>query len=156
MAAPLSQGKQRWVGYETTAAETDVIKFRQAADHLELVLEQNPFYVESGGQVSDTGGVRGGGGALDVEGVEKVDGVSAVVGRFEQEFEPTPVSPGGRAPTGKNAERTILHPCGASCAPQNLASRSTEGVSWRPTGCDSISRIMGQWTTRHWHASRKK
>jgi alanyl-tRNA synthetase len=29
--------------------------------------------------------------ALDVEGVEKVDGVSAVVGHFEQEFEPTPV-----------------------------------------------------------------
>ena len=55
------------------------------------MLEQNPFYVESGGQVSDTGRLTGQGWTLDVEGVEKVDGVSAVVGHFEQEFEPTPV-----------------------------------------------------------------
>ena len=85
------QGTQKWVGYETTAAETDVLKFRQADERLEIVLEQNPFYLESGGQVSDTGRVTGQGWALDVEGVEKVDGVSAVVGHFEQEFEPTPV-----------------------------------------------------------------
>ena len=85
------KGKQTWIGYDSTAAETDVLKFRQGDDRLEVVLEQNPFYVESGGQVSDTGRVTGEGWALDVEGVEKVDGVSAVVGHFEQEFEPTPV-----------------------------------------------------------------
>ncbi len=85
------QGAQKWVGYETTAAETDVLKFRQSNDRVEVVLEQNPFYLESGGQVSDTGRVTGKGWTLDVEGVEKVDGVSAVVGRFEHEFEPTPV-----------------------------------------------------------------
>ena len=82
---------QKWVGYDTTAAETDVIRFRQVDDRLEVVLEENPFYVESGGQVSDTGRVTGKGWALNVEGVEKVDGMSAVVGRFDQEFEPTPV-----------------------------------------------------------------
>jgi alanyl-tRNA synthetase len=84
------KGTQRWVGYDTTTAETDVLKFRQADDRVEVVLEQNPFYLESGGQVSDTGRVTGKGWTLDVEGVEKVDGVSAVVGHFEQEFEPTP------------------------------------------------------------------
>jgi alanyl-tRNA synthetase len=84
------KGTQEWIGYHTTAAETDVLKFRQADDRLEVVLEQNPFYFESGGQVSDTGRVTGDGWALEVEGVEKVDGVSAVVGRFEQAFEPTP------------------------------------------------------------------
>src|SRR5213080_1697403 len=46
--------KQKWVGYETTAAETEVLKFRQSDDRVEIVLEENPFYVESGGQVSDT------------------------------------------------------------------------------------------------------
>jgi alanyl-tRNA synthetase len=82
--------KQQWVGYETTEAETEVLKFRQSADRVEVVLEQNPFYVESGGQVSDTGRVKGEGWDLDVSDVEKVDGVSAVVGHFEHEFEPTP------------------------------------------------------------------
>jgi alanyl-tRNA synthetase len=85
------QGAQKFVGYDTTAAETEVLKFRQADDRVEVVLEQNPFYLESGGQVSDTGRVTGRGWTLDVDGVEKVDGVSAVVGRFEHEFEPTPV-----------------------------------------------------------------
>src|SRR3989475_7403513 len=83
--------KQKWVGYETTAAETEVLKFRQSDDRVEVVLEENPFYVESGGQVSDTGRVKGEGWELDVSEVEKVDGGSAVVGRFEHAFEPTAV-----------------------------------------------------------------
>ncbi len=68
------KGKQKWVGYDTTHAETDVLKFRQDGERVEVVLEENPFYVE-----------------LDVSDVEKVDGLSAVVGRFEDAFEPTPV-----------------------------------------------------------------
>jgi len=85
------RAKQKWVGYDATQAETDVLRFRQASDVVEVVLQENPFYAESGGQVSDTGQVKGEGWTLDVEGVEKVDGVSAVVGHFADEFEPTPV-----------------------------------------------------------------
>jgi alanyl-tRNA synthetase len=84
------QAEQRWVGYERTRAETDVLAFRQSGDALELVLEDNPFYAESGGQVSDTGVVRGAGWELTVEDVEKVDGRSAVVGHFADPFDPTP------------------------------------------------------------------
>ena len=84
-------GKQVWVGYDTTQAETDVLKFRQQGDRVEVVLESNPFYVESGGQVSDTGEIRGSDWVLEVTDVEKADGGSAVVGRFEQAFEPSPV-----------------------------------------------------------------
>ena len=84
------QASQRWVGYERTRAETDVLAFRQSGDSLELVLEDNPFYAESGGQVSDTGVVRGVGWELTVEDVEKVDGRSAVVGHFADPFDPTP------------------------------------------------------------------
>src|SRR5437867_2255121 len=51
--------KQKWVGYETTKAETDVLRFRQADDRVEVVLEDNPVDAESGGQVSDTGQVKG-------------------------------------------------------------------------------------------------
>jgi len=84
-----SKGKQKWVGYDATKAETEPIAFRQTGDQLELILEENPFYAESGGQVSDTGVVKGDGWELTVEDVEKVDGKSAVVGTFCEAFEPT-------------------------------------------------------------------
>src|SRR5712671_1172072 len=84
-----SKGKQKWIGYDATRAETEPIAFRQTGDQLELILEENPFYAESGGQVSDTGVVKGDGWELTVEGVERVDGKNAVVGTFGETFEPT-------------------------------------------------------------------
>ena len=84
------RGRQQWIGYERTSVDTDVLAFRQTGDALELVLEANPFYAESGGQVSDTGVVLGEDWELTVEDVEKIDGRSAVVGHFPQPFEPTP------------------------------------------------------------------
>ena len=85
------QGQQRWIGYDRTRSETSVLAFRQSGDVLELVLEENPFYAESGGQVSDTGVVTGDGWELTVEDVAKAEGHSAVVGHFPDPFDPTPV-----------------------------------------------------------------
>src|SRR2546421_9624405 len=97
--------KQKWVGYETTEAKTEGLKDRQSGDRVEVVLEENPFYVESGGQVSDTGRVKGDGWELDVSDVEKVDGASAVVGHFEAAFEPTAVLAQVDERRRKNIER---------------------------------------------------
>jgi alanyl-tRNA synthetase len=96
---------QKWVGYESTKAETEPIAFRQSGGQLEIILEENPFYAESGGQVSDTGVVRGDGWELTVEGVEKVDGRSAVVGTFGDAFEPTPALAQVNEARRRNIER---------------------------------------------------
>jgi alanyl-tRNA synthetase len=99
------KGKQTWIGYESTKSETEPIAFRQTGDQLELILEQNPFYAESGGQVSDTGVVTGDGWELTVEGVEKVDGRNAVVGTFGETFEPTPALAQVNEARRRNIER---------------------------------------------------
>jgi alanyl-tRNA synthetase len=83
--------RQRWVGYDTTKAETDILAYQQTDTGLGLILHENPFYAESGGQVSDTGEVRGQGWKLPVDDVRKIEGKTAVFGPLEGPFEPTPV-----------------------------------------------------------------
>jgi alanyl-tRNA synthetase len=99
------KGRQAWVGYERTRADTEPLAFRQEGDRLALVLQENPFYAESGGQVSDTGVVQGDGWELVVEDVEKVDGTSAVVGTFAEAFEPTPALAQVNETRRRNIER---------------------------------------------------
>ncbi|MGQ0703199.1 MAG: alanine--tRNA ligase [Gemmatimonadales bacterium] len=101
----LRRGKQRFVGYETTDAETELLAFRQDGDRVEVVLRENPFYAEAGGQVSDTGVLRGIGWAFPVEEVRKEDRGTALVGRFDGTFEPTAVTAEVDAPRRRDIER---------------------------------------------------
>ncbi|MFN8419374.1 MAG: alanine--tRNA ligase-related protein, partial [Anaerolineae bacterium] len=53
----------------------------QIGDRVEVVLNATPFYVESGGQVSDTGTIKGAGWTIDVEDMRKpVGGMIVHVG----------------------------------------------------------------------------
>ncbi|MDH3455966.1 MAG: alanine--tRNA ligase [Gemmatimonadota bacterium] len=97
--------RQKFVGYEMTNAETEILSFRQGDDQLELVLHENPFYAESGGQVSDTGVVKGDGWLLPVEDVIKVEGKQVVVGPYEGPFEPTSVEATVAEERRRNIER---------------------------------------------------
>ncbi len=99
------RARQKFVGYETTRAETDILAFRQLDDRLELMLHESPFYAASGGQVSDTGVVRGRGWELPVEDVIKVDGKQAVVGPYAGAFEPTEVEAVVEEERRRNIER---------------------------------------------------
>jgi alanyl-tRNA synthetase len=101
----VKRGKQRFVGYARTEADTDVLAFRQEGPRVELVLRENPFYVESGGQVSDTGAITGDGWSLDVEAVHKDAKGTVVGGTFPEPFEPTPLHAAVDAPRRQDIER---------------------------------------------------
>jgi alanyl-tRNA synthetase len=84
----VKRGKQKFVGYQTTEADTDVLAFRQEGPRVELLLKENPFYVESGGQVSDTGGLKTQDWSLTIDSVRKDPKGTVIGGSFETEFEP--------------------------------------------------------------------
>ncbi len=97
--------RQRFVGYETTQMDTQILKFRNSDGRLDLMLHETPFYVESGGQVSDVGVVQGDGWELHVDDVIKVDGRQAVTGAFRQPFDASPVHAAVDVPRRRNIER---------------------------------------------------
>jgi len=84
----VKRGKQKFIGYQKTEADTEVLAFRQEGPRVELVLRENPFYVESGGQVSDTGAVETQDWGLAIDTVRKDPKGTVVGGSSEQEFEP--------------------------------------------------------------------
>ncbi|MDQ3223753.1 MAG: alanine--tRNA ligase, partial [Gemmatimonadota bacterium] len=84
----VKRGKQRFVGYGATEADTQVLAFRQEGPRVELVLKENPFYAESGGQVSDVGEVKGAGWSLAVDTVRKDPKGTVIGGSFAEKFEP--------------------------------------------------------------------
>jgi alanyl-tRNA synthetase len=78
--------EQEFVGYRTHRVETEVLAYRHLDDGVALQLRQNPFYSEAGGQVSDSGHVRGEGWTLSVHEVRRVGGRIAVVGAVDGDF----------------------------------------------------------------------
>ncbi|CAN5697956.1 alanine--tRNA ligase [soil metagenome] len=76
---------QRWTGWESREAVGGLAAVRsdRGVERVGLILRENPFYAEAGGQVSDHGTVEGDGWRLSVEEVRKVEGRSAVFGRLE-------------------------------------------------------------------------
>jgi alanyl-tRNA synthetase len=77
----------RFVGYDELETTTRIAAKRDLPDgKVALVLERRPFYVESGGQVSDLGEVVGEGWRLEVDDVRQFDARVAVIGRLHGEF----------------------------------------------------------------------
>jgi alanyl-tRNA synthetase len=101
----LKRGRQKFVGYQRTEADTDLLAFRQDGPRVELLLKDNPFYAESGGQVSDVGAVRGEGWELAVDAVRKAEKGTVVGGAFGEQFEPTAVHAAVDAPRRRDTER---------------------------------------------------
>jgi alanyl-tRNA synthetase len=104
---PEAEGaEQDFAAYRATSLETDVLAFRRMEDgRLALQLRENPFYAESGGQVSDRGHVRGDGWSMAVSEVRKVAGRVAVLGAVEGDFVPGPVTAQVEEPARRDTER---------------------------------------------------
>jgi alanyl-tRNA synthetase len=95
----LADGAQSFVGYDTLSVSTEVLAYR-AADvstgeegDAGLVLRENPFYLESGGQVSDVGEVRSEGWTLEVTRVASDGGRTAVFGPVRGALPKQPAAP---------------------------------------------------------------
>ncbi len=52
-------GSTNFVGYDKTSSEAKIIAIIEAGDFVDIMLDQTPFYAESGGQVGDTGILEG-------------------------------------------------------------------------------------------------
>ncbi len=63
-----------FTGYDALEAEAKIIGLRQEDGKAYVVVDQTPFYVESGGQVSDTGVIEAEGHTLPVSGVARTQG----------------------------------------------------------------------------------
>jgi alanyl-tRNA synthetase len=107
---------QNFVGYDRLEAETRTIAAASSDDQAAVILEDNPFYVESGGQVSDAGTVAGDGWVLSVARVFRNDaGQTVVAGPVEGTFNVSHtitarVDAGSRRETERNHTAThLLH-----------------------------------------------
>ncbi|HET6229529.1 MAG TPA: alanine--tRNA ligase [Longimicrobiaceae bacterium] len=105
--APGAAGaEQEFAAYRATELETDVLAFRRLDDgRLAVQLRENPFYAESGGQVSDTGAIHGEGWTMAANEVRRVAGRVAVIGPVEGDFTPGRVRAVVEEPLRRDTER---------------------------------------------------
>jgi alanyl-tRNA synthetase len=154
--------KDTFVGYDVLDVETRVVAKKDLTDgRVALTLEQRPFYLESGGQVSDKGEIVGDGWRMDVEDVRKADDRVALVGRVEGQFAFGPVI--ARVPrdvrldTERNhtathllhaALRTVLgehvHQRGSLVAPDRLRFDFSHNSPLRPEEIEEVERMVNR------------
>ncbi|HEX8391332.1 MAG TPA: alanine--tRNA ligase [Longimicrobium sp.] len=154
--------EQDFAAYRSVASETDVLAFRRMDDgRMALQLRENPFYAESGGQVSDRGHVRGEGWALAVDEVRKVAGRVAVIGPVEGDFAPGRVQAGIDVPPRRDTERNhtathLLHAAlrrvlgehvhqqGSLVTPERLRFDFTHSGPMTPDQISEVERLVNE------------
>ncbi|HAR53406.1 MAG TPA: alanine--tRNA ligase, partial [Roseovarius nubinhibens] len=88
-----SHGTTDFLGYDTETAEGQIValvadgaevKSAAKGDSVQIILNQTPFYAESGGQVGDTGVIRSAEGAAKITDTRKVAGVFIHIGEVTE------------------------------------------------------------------------
>ncbi len=86
-----AEGDQRFTGYDQLESSTDVLAVRISEDGLALQIAENPFYIEGGGQVSDTGRVEGDGWSTEIRDAARVGDRVALLGTVPEGAFPSPL-----------------------------------------------------------------
>jgi alanyl-tRNA synthetase len=155
-----ANAKDTFVGYDELEVATQVVAKKELKDgRLAVVLEKRPFYLESGGQISDRGEIVGDGWRLNVEDVRRVDDRVAVLGRAEGAFKFGPVTAkvprDVRLDTERNhtathllhaALRTVLgehvHQRGSLVAPDRLRFDFSHNAPMKPEQIEEVERLV--------------
>ena len=74
-----------FVGYSDATSDVKIVNFRQSSDkNYELILDETPFYAESGGQIGDTGYIKNNSLVIKVLDTQKRDGHIVHFGVLEE------------------------------------------------------------------------
>jgi alanyl-tRNA synthetase len=162
LPAGARESKARFVGYDSVNTESQVTGVRRLGENrMAIMLEESPFYAESGGQISDQGEIVGDGWRLAVEDVKKVDGRPAAIGRITGTFKfgrAKATVPGDRRrDTERNhtathllhaALRTVLgeqvHQAGSLVAPDRLRFDFTHHGPIAPEKLEKVEAIVNE------------
>ncbi|MDB4898796.1 MAG: hypothetical protein JWN53_604, partial [Gemmatimonadetes bacterium] len=103
-----ANAESHFVGYDEIEIETEVAALRRLdGGRVAILLRESPFYAESGGQIADEGEIVGEGWRVDVDGVRKIDGRSAALGRLRGQFHFGPVM--ARVPSDRRKDTERNH-----------------------------------------------
>ena len=156
--------RTRFVGYETTEAETVLRVAEQANGWLLAKLEESPFYPEGGGQISDSGLVETPSGRARVVDVYRVGDDQALAlepsrGRDRSGGERAR-DRGARPPAGDDAQphrhapaargaaraaRPHVRQAGSYVGPDKLRFDFTHGERLSPEDLAEVERLVGGW-----------
>ncbi len=174
-----AMGAQRFVGYDVTDVETQVLAVRRLDEgRVAVLLRDTPFYAESGGQVSDIGEIVGAGKStwrVEVDDVKKVDGRLAAIGTLSGDIELgdviARVPPARRRDITRNHTATHLlhaalrrvlgehvHQAGSVVEPDRLRFDFTHHGPLTQAQLDSVERWVneGIWQNADVHTTEKK
>ena len=149
--------RSRFTGYDTlrraARAIRALIRERRAratrsseGERVEVVVDETPFYAESGGQVGDIGVIAGAEGRIEVDDVQKpVEGLIVHQGRValgRARVGETVALAGRRRPRAPPpcATTPARTSCSGRCATCSGRRSRRRARSSRPTGCASTSR----------------
>jgi alanyl-tRNA synthetase len=154
----------RFVGYETTEAETVLGATDRSNGHVLAKLAESPFYAEGGGQVSDTGVVETPSGRATVEGVYRLgDDQAVALSIAEGELVPGEtaralVDRSRRLATQANHTAThLLHAAlrrllgthvrqaGSYVGPDKLRFDFTHGERLSPAEATAVEELVNEW-----------
>ncbi len=163
------EGATEFLGYDTETAEGQVRALVQGGKEVEsvaageeaaVVLNQTPFYAESGGQVGDIGTMKGEGVVFTVTDTQKVaDGLFIHRGKVAE----------GTLKVGAALELAVDHARRTRIRANHSATHllheglrevlgthvAQKGSMVSPTACASTSRIPSPSRPRSWPASRR-